>query len=230
MIKAKPMPLPYKINKKMEALNIVLLIAMAILSFYFYRRFPAQVATHFDVSGQPDGYSGKTFAAFFFPLVFVGIYLLMLLLPFADPQRKRYQEFGQVYQLVRLSINVFFFGVYLLVGLNGIGYAVPIGLIMPAGVGLLFIILGNVLPKVKRNWFVGIRTPWTLSSETVWYQTHRLSGKLFVASGLLLILSIWLPKNWQMPLLFTIIAAILILTTGYSWWLWRQAEKKSIQE
>jgi uncharacterized membrane protein len=115
---------------------------------------------------------------------------------------------------------------YLLTSLNGLGYNLPIEKIVPLGVGLLFIILGNYMPKVKKNWFVGIRTPWTLASEEVWNKTHRLGGKIFILAGLLMILGIWLPNNWTIWL-FSMNMAILILgTTGYSWLVWHNLEKQ----
>jgi uncharacterized membrane protein len=88
------MKMPYEINWSKEWLAPFLIILSGLASIYFYTHFPQLVATHWNFQGQPDGWSGKTFAAFFFPILILGIYLLMLFLPLLDPGRRRYQEFS----------------------------------------------------------------------------------------------------------------------------------------
>ena len=81
--------------------------------------------------------------------------------------------------------------------MQGLGYNVPMSYIVPVIVGLIFIIIGNYLQRVRSNYFMGIRTPWTLSNETVWKKTHRLSGKLFFIGGLLILVSAFLPEEYK---------------------------------
>lgn len=220
------MKLPYKTNKSHEAIIILLLIASAVASYFFYQRFPEQVATHWNYEGEVDGYSSRAFAAFFFPCLAIGIYLLMTFLPLVDPRKERYADFSKAYNVLRLSLTILMIALYGIISLNGLGYKVPVGLIMPIGIGLLFIIIGNFLPKVKRNWFVGIRTPWTLSSEDVWNKTHRVSGKLFVIGGILMMLMVFVNSApWWWAVFASIMGIMILGTVGYSWFIWRKLKK-----
>jgi len=216
------MKLPYAINWKYEWIALATILIAIAASPYFYQHFPEQVATHWNFQGQPDGYSGRAFAAFFFPALILGIYLLITLIPLIDPRKDRYKDFSRPYNNIRLSIVFFFVAVYALASLNGIGYNLPVQIIMPVGVGLLFIILGNIMPKMRRNWFVGIRTPWTLSSETVWNKSHRFGGKMFVLAGIIMILSTVMPPVWYAPLFFGSVVLISLGTIFYSWWVWKK--------
>lgn len=192
-----------------------------IASWFFYSRFPAEVPIHWNMAGQPDDWSGPAFAAFFFPAVVTGIYLLMTLLPLADPQKDRYREFGRPYGILRLSIVGFMAAIYFVSSFAGIGYDVRIDLVVPLGVGLLFVVLGNFLPKFKKNWFVGIRTPWTLSDERVWTKTHRVAGRLFIVGGLLMAVAGLTPPAWSSVLLLATVTLVVVGTVGYSYWAWR---------
>jgi len=106
--------------------------------------------------------------------------------------------------------------IYFIVGFSGLGYNISVSLWMPVLIGLLFIVMGNYLSKIKPNWFMGIRTPWTLSSEEVWNKTHRFGGKIFILGGLLMILEPLLPTNFQLAVFIITMVIILAGTVGYS--------------
>ncbi|MBU1915504.1 SdpI family protein [Patescibacteria group bacterium] len=220
------MKLPYQINRPVEAVMLAMLTACCLASYFFYQRFPAKVPIHWNMAGQPDDWSGPGFAAFFFPALIIGMYLLLTLLPLADPYKDRYKEFGRPYGILRLALITFMTALYFISSLAGLGYEINISLIVPLGVGLLFIVLGNFLPKFKKNWFVGIRTPWTLSDERVWTKTHRLAGKLFILGGLLMLISGFTPPGWNVALLLITVCLIVIGTIGYSYWLWRRLREE----
>lgn len=219
------MPNPIKPTIKTEFLPALLLIAIAIASVYFYRHFPASVPTHWNFAGQADNWSSPVFAAFFLPLITLGMYLLFLFIPYIDPQRERYAEFSFTYHLFKNVLIGFMAALYLAIGLNGMGYAMPIGDIVPTMIGALFILMGNYMGKLKLNWFIGARTPWTLSSETVWNKTNRLAGKTFVAGGLLMIAESLVPLSWKLPLLFAIVLTIALVPMIYSYILFRQEQR-----
>lgn len=212
---------------KTEILPIFFIMVSLVVSGYFYLNFPEQVPTHWDIHGQVDGWSSKGFAAFFFPILILGMYFLFIFLPKIDPKREKYQQFMRVYNIFKNLIVIFMVGVYLLTGLNGLGYNLPIELYMPVAVGILFIIIGNYMSKIKTNWFLGIRTPWTMSSDIVWQKTHRFGGKIFVLSGLILASMVWLPDNWQSWLFSLIIVLMIFGTFGYSYWVYKQEEKRN---
>ncbi len=220
------MKLPYKIKWPHELAPILLLCAAIIAGPILYKKFPEQIATHWNWQGKPDGYSRRAFAAFFFPALSAAIYLLMTFIPMIDPKKERYADFSKAYNVLRFSITALMIGIYAIISLVGLGLSLPVGKIMPIAIGFLFIILGNFLPKVKRNWFVGVRTPWTISSEEVWNKTHRVSGKIFVAAGLLFIIMAFLEQESLWWIVFLIVMAILLFgTTGYSWWVWKKIKK-----
>jgi len=219
------MPNPIKPSWQTEVIPVFLLTVSGLASNYFYNRFPAKVPTHWNIAGQVDGWSSPAFAAFFLPALFLAMYLLLLFVPMIDPKRERYEEFGRVYHIFKNSIVAFMVIVYFLTSFNGIGYNLPIGDIIPGMVGLLFILIGNYMGKLKLNWFVGARTPWTMSSETVWNKTNRLSGKLFMLGGLLMLSEIILPLTWKLPVLVTIVISISLVPIIYSYYLYSQEQK-----
>ncbi len=206
---------------------IALMLVSASVSFFFFQNFPAEVPIHWNAAGQPDNWGSAAFAAFFFPAMIAGIYLLMTFLPLADPHKDRYKEFGRPYGILRLSLMLFMTLIYFVSSLAGMGYDINIGMIIPAGVGFLFIVIGNFLPKFKKNWFVGIRTPWTLSNERVWTKTHRVGGRLFILGGVLMLFSGFVPPPMNLYLFLITVGIIIIGTIGYSYWLWRDLREKN---
>jgi len=221
--------LPYKINIYQEAATIFIIALCVFSSFYFYSKFPDQVPSHWNFAGEIDDYSSKGFAAFFFPALVLGIYILLTFIPCLDPKKERYADFSKAYNILRLSITLLMAGIYAIISINGIGITLPVGKIMPISIGFLFVIIGNFLPKVRQNWFVGIRTPWTLSSEEVWNKTHRFGGKAFVVSGLAMILLSAIEQEILWGVIFGGIMFVLIFgTIGYSWFLHKKATKKQL--
>lgn len=216
------MKLPYKINPALEAAVIVLLAATTGASFYFYANFPQSVATHWNFSGQADGFSGPGFAAFFFPGLAWAVYLLITFLPIVDPKADRYKDFSGAYNAARALVVAVLAVLYFVASLNGIGYNIPVGTVVPILIGLLFVALGALMPRIKRNWFFGIRTPWTLSSETVWTETHRVGAALFMIAGAAFMVIPFLPGQFALPLFIAVLALLLVNTVGYSWWVWRK--------
>ncbi len=216
------MKLPYKIHPTQEAITLLLLAAASVASVYLYANFPESVATHWNFAGEPDSYSGRAFAAFFFPALAWFLYLMVTFLPIIDPKANRYKEFSNVYNAIRFLMVALFVALYALASLAGLGYDIPIGAAVPGLIGILFMALGLLLPKIRRNWFVGIRTPWTLRSEPVWGETHRVGGIAFFLAGIAMIALPFLPAFAVLPLFVGIIIFLLIGTVGYSWWVWKK--------
>lgn len=224
-------------EKLFDLLSWLLILATVISAFYFYDILPPKVVTHWDYNGVPDGYSSKAVGAFMTPIILIFVYLLFQFLPKLDPKKRNYKEFLKDYKAIQLTIVVFFAAIHFITNLGNKyfvemvksciacqGIYIPI-LLVPdlilGMVGVLFIVIGLYLKNIKPNWFIGIRTPWTLSNDKVWAKTHKLGGKLFVLAGLLFILNIFLPANFGG---YILIAAILLILSSvvYSYFLYKK--------
>ncbi len=216
---------PIKPTIKSEIAPIVLILISLLASFYFYAHFPPVVVTHWNFAGQPNGWSSAAFAAFFLHLLLLGMYLLFLAIPYLDPKKDRYEQFRKPYHIFKAILIAVMVIIYFIASLNGIGYSLNVSLWVPLIIGLLFIILGNYMGKIKPNWFMGIRTPWTLSSEEVWNKTHRFGGKAFIIGGLLMLIQGFLPVSWRFPIFIFIILLLTVGTFGYSYYAFLQEKK-----
>lgn len=212
----------FKPNLKTEMFPLAIIIATIIISLVSYQHLPSQVISHWDGSGQADGYSSRNFHVIFFPALIAGIYFLMNMLPKLDPKRQRYQEFANTYLIIRNLLLTTFLIIYAGATLVNLGYDINIATLISTTIGILFILLGNYFAKIKRNWFVGIKNPWTLSSENVWNKTHRLGGRLFVIWGIIILILPWLAP--QAAFISMLTGAIVIVTaiTIYSYTLYKK--------
>ncbi len=200
---------------------VVFLISLAV-----YPALPEQIATHWNIEGEPDGYGSRFVGAFALTLVTLGLYLFFLVLPLIDPRRENYARFTTTYRYLKLGFVLFLLALHLLTLVFNLGYAIRIGRIVVVGVGLLFTLLGRGLPEIKPNYFVGIRTPWTLASSKVWTKTHRFGGKLFFWSGLLVISSALLPDRPGFWVMMILIVACTLATTIYSYFCFQQEKNE----
>jgi len=198
-------------NKFFKELILWILIAIPFVYLAMvWKDLPAMVPTHFDLAGNPNDWSRKSSLPILIGGLQIGIYLMMILIPYFDPKKKIVQM-GEKYYSLRLLMTFFMTAIsfYLLyIGSKGvINPNLLIGLL-----GAFFVILGNYLQTVKPNYFIGIRTPWTLENEDTWRKTHRLGGKIFVAGGLLtMIIAIIAKNNALLAVSFGIITAVEVL-------------------
>ena len=167
-------------------ITLILIVAAMLAGVLLWDKFPEQMASHWDVNDQVNGYMSRFWGVFMMPIVALGMLLLFLVIPSIDPLKANIAKFRETFNLFVTFIVTFMLYVHVLTLLWNLGYTnVGIGKSMLPAMGLLFILIGSMLRKAKRNWFIGIRTPWTLSSDTVWEKTHQLGGILFMASGIL---------------------------------------------
>lgn len=220
----------YKINKelfKKDALLIVLIFFMFIISLILYPFLPDKIPMHWNFKGEIDRYGSKFEGAFLIPFMTLGFYLLFLFLPYLDPKEENYKRFEMVYQFIKYAFVILFsimhYSVFIAT-LFGVRDLIP--KIIPLTVGIFFILLGNYMPRIKPNWFVGIRTPWTLSDEEVWRKTHRLGGYLFIISGLLIILAGFLPSYWNFIVLMVAIFLSSVISIIYSFVIYKRLKRK----
>ena len=168
-------------------LIVLFLIAVATLAgLMLWNQFPEQMASHWNQNDQVDGYISKFWGVFMMPLFSLGLLLLFLVIPQIDPLKANIAQFRGIFNLFIMFIIGFMLYIHALTLAWNLGYtAFNMSQAMLPAMGLLFFLVGLMLRQAKRNWFIGIRTPWTLSSDTVWDKTHQLGAILFMAAGVL---------------------------------------------
>lgn len=205
----------------------MLLIAIAVaVSMAVYPQLPERVPTHWNFRGEVDGWSSRAFGAFLIPCIMLAVALLTPLLPKLDPRKANYAKFEPTYWFMINLVLTFMLAVHFMTLAVTLGADIPVERFIPFGVGALFAIIGNVMPRTRSNWSLGIRTPWTLSSDRVWERTHRVGGYLMLAGGLLvMVAAVAAPVHLIAPIT---VCAILGATAGsfiYSYAAWRQEQR-----
>jgi uncharacterized membrane protein len=196
-----------KWNFKREIFVLAILIVWIIFAFYYYSFLPQTVATHFNAEGNPNGYSSKLTLLLIGCGIPVVTYFFLTFIPYIDPFKKKIEKNFNIFLLIRDLVIVFMIFMMFLTFVSAKENTFRSDL-FGIGFGLLFIMLGNYLPKLPRNFFFGIRSPWTLASEVVWYRTHRISGVLFAIGGLLIIIL----TLFKVMLLISILAVVVPLS------------------
>lgn len=203
-------------------LCFVFITIAAGTAVFLYPSLPDQIPTHWNIDGQVDSTMARPWGVIIMPLSAVLVFLLMKVIPAISPRGFRTEQFTGVLNIFTVALVGFMSGVALLVLLEASGRNVYINEMIFGGVGLLFIVMGSYLGKVRKNFFVGIRTPWTLASDEVWERTHRFGGRVFVMSGFFLFLNAFVrfPVRWLVGVI--IIAALVPVI--YSYYLYRRIE------
>src|SRR5690606_15651626 len=192
--------------KKMAPGMLAVLAALAF-GVWALPELPEQVATHWGLDGHPDGWSSKTRAAILLPSFGVGLGILLGFLPRIDPRRADFYLHAGTYWVIANAVLMFLAIIHSAVIGSALGWAVPLSRIIPIGIGILLLLIGNLMTRMRPNWFMGIRTPWTLSSDLSWRKTHRLAGYGFVLSGLLSIVAGIVRPEWAPWTLLTSLGA-----------------------
>jgi uncharacterized membrane protein len=198
-------------------INVVLLVVAALV----YSRLPARVPTHWDLHGDVNGTMPKFPGAFLASLIAIALWFLLPLLRRIDPRRASYEKFDATFFLI---INLVCVMMALIQGLTlavSLGMHVDIVRSMMLAVGVMFLVLGNYMPRIRSNWWMGIRTPWTLDNDEVWRRTHRFGGRMFVAAGLITMISTLLPSQASAMIAITATVIAGLTPVVYSYLVWR---------
>lgn len=197
------------------------LIAMGV-AIWLYPRLPAQVPTHWDLAGNVNGYTPRFWAAAMPALSVLALALLTWLLPVISPRKFRIESFTKVFVGLMLVVQAFVLVIGLCVLLGGAGFALPTQKVAMLATGALLMVLGNYMGKLRRNFFIGIRTPWTIASEATWERTHRFGGRLFMLAGVLVLVTSALDAPLWVPI--ACIAAAALIPVIYSYVIYRRVE------
>ena len=167
-------------------LVLLMILGATIAGLLLWNQLPEQMASHWNINDQVDGYMSKFWGVFMMPLITLGMFLLFLIIPSINPLKANIAKFRGVFNLFITFIMGFMIYIHALTLAWNLGYTgFKMSTSMLPALGLLFIFIGFMLRKAKRNFFIGIRTPWTLSSDYVWDKTHQLGAVLFMTSGAL---------------------------------------------
>ena len=211
--------------RKSEIITLGLALLSFLIAVYYYPQMPARMASHWNARGEVDGYLSRFWGLFLIPITLVGLALLFMAIPRIDPLRENIEKFRRYYDGFVIFFMVFMMFVYLQVVMWNLGVKISPNAFLPIAVGVMFIGIGVLCENTKRNWFVGIRTPWTLSSDRVWDKTHKLGGRLFKIAGVIAIVGIFFQRY---VVFFILIPALLVAvyTVVYSYFEYRKERQQ----
>ncbi|MBR9988577.1 MAG: SdpI family protein [Gemmatimonadetes bacterium] len=203
-------------------LSPVVIGAMLIFVAVVYPSLPAEVPTHWNYRGEVDGWSSREWGAFFAPVLATALWLLLTLLRKVDPRRRNYERFDATFWLIVNLVVMFLGAMHVLALGSALGWGIDMTRWVLVLLGLMFAGLGNYMPRLRSNWWMGVRTPWTLESETVWRATHRVAGYTFVAGGLVAIVAALLPTGLAFVVAMIGLALAAVIPVVYSYIAYRR--------
>jgi uncharacterized membrane protein len=208
-------------NKTSTIISFSLIAIALLVGVFLYARLPDPMPSHWNAAGEVDGYMSKFWGVFLMPVMTIVLVPLFLVIPHIDPLKANIAKFRGVFNWFIVIFVIYMLFVYALTLAAALGYQFNMTVMLLPVVGLLFIGVGYMMGQAKRNFFIGIRTPWTLSSETVWDETHKLGSKLFMLGGAVTIISAFLGENgiWLMLAGMLVAAFVPII---YSYIVWRR--------
>jgi uncharacterized membrane protein len=202
----------------------VVLVAMLLVAAWGLVQVgpEAQVPIHWGPSGEPDEYAAAWISFLVMPVLAGAMIALFAVIPRIEPRRANLQRSGPAYRTTAVAVILLLGAVQVAIVLAGVTGSFPVSTLVSIGIGVLFIVLGNVLTTVRPTFMFGVRTPWTLTSDLSWDRTHRVVGRLFVLLGVLLVV-VSIPGRMELVLavMLASIALILVIAFGYSYRVWK---------
>ncbi len=211
--------------RKSEKIVLAMIVLGFLVGIFFYDQFPDQVASHWGSGGQVDGYMSKFWGTFLMPVMLTFMLGMFMLIPKIDPLKANVAKFRQHFDNFVILISAFMFYIYLLTVVWNLGTEFNMSRMLMPSFAILFYYIGILLEHAKRNWFIGIRTPWTLSSDKVWDKTHKRGAKLFKAVALLALVGAVFPLYMMQVVVFPMLFIALYLVV-YSYFEYQKEKKK----
>ena len=210
--------------RKSELIVLLIILLSVLVSLYFSPKLPPQIASHWNYKGEVDGYMSKFWGLFLMPIVLFVLFLMFLIIPKLDPLKANVEKFRKYFDGFIIIISLFMLAIQLLIILWSLGIKIKPNIMFPIGFAILFYYLGIMLIHSKRNWFIGLKTPWTLSSDIVWDKTHKLGGKLLKICGVISLVGILFQTYAIIFVLVPIIISVIYLTI-YSYTEYKKEKK-----
>ncbi len=210
----------------MAIVTVLLTLCPILIGMFLWNKLPEQIPTHWGINGQIDGWSSRKSAVFAMPFIMACGQIIMIVAIYVDPRKKNIHK-------KPMTVGLWIIPVLSLI-LNSAIYAIALGMnisitmIILFVLAILWIMLGNYMPKLQQNYTIGIKVSWALNSEENWNRTHRMAGKVFVAAGIvlllegILLLSGVIGETSSYYLMIAVILISVIVPTGYSYWLFRK--------
>lgn len=204
-------------------LIIIILSLIGVIICYPY--LPDKVPIHWNINWEVDGWGDRWTILFlaFLPLV---LYFFYTAMPYLDPKRENYKKFGKTYSIIRYVIIIFLVFMNWITLLTALNYNINIKIISSVGLGIMCILFGNYLPLVRRNFFLGIKNPWTLTNDVVWKKTHRVGGYYFVLFGILCLPMAFVQKTAYNKMVFGMMLLGVVAINIYSYLLYRKEKER----
>ncbi len=194
--------------RKAEIIVIIIILVSIAVGIYLYPKMPERIASHWNAQGKVDGYMSKFWGLFIMPIISIGLFLFFIAIPRIDPLKTNIEKFRGYFDTFIVLFFAFLFYLYLLTIFWNIGLRFGMIQLLSPAFGILFYYGGILIENAKRNWFIGIRTPWTLSSDTVWEKTHKVGARLFKIVAVICLFGIFFPRS---AIFFVLIPIILVV-------------------
>lgn len=210
--------------RKSEIISLLIIMISFIIGISFYSLLPDKVASHWNAKGEVDGYMSKFGGLFLMPVISLVLLLLFIIIPKIDPLKHNIEKFRKYFDGFIVLMMLFLFYLYILTILWNIGVRFNFVHLLVPIFSIFFYYCGILIQKAQRNWFIGIRTPWTLSNEQVWNKTHKIGGILFKIAGIISLIGILLTEY---ALFFVICPVILasLFPVIYSYFAYQKLTK-----
>ena len=207
---------------------VILLIGLipVVAGWSLYDRLPETITTHWNFNNEPDGYMSKSAGLVILSALLLGMPVLMKVFRRIDPRRDNYEKFAQTYDIIRLMMTLVLATTMGFTLLYNIGYDFDVSRVALLILGSVFAVMGNYLGRIRFNFFVGIRTPWTLANEEVWRRTHRFAGPIWFCAGLVALICAFLPGAIASTIAIAVIAVAVLVPTVYSYLAFAKESKR----
>ncbi|MCX6802001.1 MAG: SdpI family protein [Candidatus Diapherotrites archaeon] len=211
-------------NRAFAAVIIIAAIGFA-LGAYFYPGLPDRIPTHWNIHSEIDAYMDKSIAIYIMPMLLLVMGLFFIVLPVLDPLRKNYAAFMPYFEGFIVLFSVFLLYMHVLTIMAGLGFEIKMNFMLLPAMAILFLYLALLMRKSKRNWFIGIRTPWTMSSDLVWEKTHKFGSICFAVMAIIIFLLAFLESALAFAGLIIAVIALGLAPAVYSYFAWKEEQK-----